>query len=267
MTNETALLADLDEADCEVLKEIWRRKEILLEEIQRLKDEIRDADVEIEQMEETDETRSTNQANQVLVGRKKFNSDAKKGIKYLIEQGHIENTAKSVAEFLFKGEHLNKTSIGDYLGERDEFNIDVLKEFVICHEFTGKSLDKSLRQFLWSFRLPGEAQKIDRMMESFAARYCTCNPGMFSTDDTCYVLSFAIIMLNTSLHNPSVKDKPSVERFIMMNRGINDGADLPNDLIYDSIKKDPFKIPEDDGNNLSTAFFNPDKEGWLLKQG
>ena len=27
--------------------------------------------------------------------------------------------------------------------------------------------------------LPGEAQKIDRMMELFARHYCTCNPGVF----------------------------------------------------------------------------------------
>lgn len=45
------------------------------------------------------------------------------------------------------------------------------------------------------------------------------------------MLSFAIIMLNTSLHNPSVKDKPTVERFISMNRGINDGGDLPPELL------------------------------------
>lgn len=37
------------------------------------------------------------------------------------------------------------------------------------------------RQFLWSFRLPGEAQKIDRMMEAFASRYCQCNPGVFQS--------------------------------------------------------------------------------------
>jgi len=49
--------------------------------------------------------------------------------------------------------------------------------------------------------------------------------------DTCYVLSFAIIMLNTSLHNPSVKDKPTVDRFIAMNRGINEGGDLPRELL------------------------------------
>ena len=54
--------------------------------------------------------------------------------------------------------------------------------------------------------------------------------------DTCYVLSFAIIMLNTSLHNPSVKDKPTVEQFISMNRGINNGGDLPQELLVVSIQ-------------------------------
>jgi hypothetical protein len=38
-------------------------------------------------------------------------------------------------------------------------------------------------------------------------------------------------MLNTSLHNPAVKDKPAVDRFIAMNRGINDGGDLPSELL------------------------------------
>lgn len=118
--------------------------------------------------------------------------------------------------------------------------------------------------------------------------------------DTCYVLSFSVIMLNTSLHNPNVRDKPTVERFISMNRGINEGGDLPEELLrvsfclklwweswrlyndriciyilffffsqnlYESIKNEPFKIPEDDGNDLTHTFFNPDREGWLLKLG
>merc|ERR1711874_632616 len=140
----------------------------------------------------------------------------------------------------------------------------------LLHDFTDLILVQALRQFLWSFRLPGEAQKIDRMMETFAQRYCQLNPDIFTNPDTCYVLSFAIIMLNTSLHNPSVKDKPSVEQFITMNRGINDGENLPKELLvslYESIKTEPFKIPEDDGNDLMHTFFNPDKEGWLWKQG
>ncbi|ELV12272.1 Cytohesin-3 [Tupaia chinensis] len=133
-----------------------------------------------------------------------------------------------------------------------------------------KKFNMDPKKFLWSFRLPGEAQKIDRMMEAFASRYCLCNPGVFQSTDTCYVLSFAIIMLNTSLHNHNVRDKPTAERFITMNRGINEGGDLPEELLrnlYESIKNEPFKIPEDDGNDLTHTFFNPDREGWLLKLG
>lgn len=46
-------------------------------------------------------------------------------------------------------------------------------------------LVQALRQFLWSFRLPGEAQKIDRMMEAFAQRYCQCNAGVFTSTGKC----------------------------------------------------------------------------------
>ncbi|KAJ8793367.1 hypothetical protein J1605_019418 [Eschrichtius robustus] len=192
------------------------------------------------------------------------------GIQFLIENDLLQCSPEDVAQFLYKGEGLNKTVIGDYLGERDEFNIKVLQAFVELHEFADLNLVQALRQFLWSFRLPGEAQKIDRMMEAFAARYCLCNPGVFQSTDTCYVLSFAIIMLNTSLHNHNVRDKPTAERFVTMNRGINEGGDLPEELLrnlYESIKNEPFKIPEDDGNDLTHTFFNPDREGWLLKLG
>lgn len=67
---------------------------------------------------------------------------------------------------------------------RDDFNIKVLHAFLELHEFTDLNLVQALRQFLWSFRLPGEAQKIDRMMEAFAQRYCHCNPGVFQSTGT-----------------------------------------------------------------------------------
>lgn len=38
-------------------------------------------------------------------------------------------------------------------------------------------------------------------------------------------------MLNTSLHNHNVRDKPTAERFVTMNRGINEGRDLPEELL------------------------------------
>ncbi|XP_028934302.1 cytohesin-4 isoform X2 [Ornithorhynchus anatinus] len=207
---------------------------------------------------------------ELCIGRKKFNMDPIKGIQYLIDHKLLSSKMEDIAEFLYKGEGLNKTAIGDYLGERDPLNLQVLQAFVELHQFSNLNLVQALRQFLWSFRLPGEAQKIDRMMEAFATRYCVCNPGVFQSTDTCYVLSFSVIMLNTSLHNPNVRDKPPFERFVSMNRGINEGGDLPEELLknlFESIKSEPFSIPEDDGNDLTHTFFNPDLEGWLLKLG
>ncbi len=59
------------------------------------------------------------------------------------------------------------------------------------------------------FRLPGEAQKIDRLMEKFAERFVNCNPEAFKSADVAYVLAYSVIMLNTDAHNPQVKVKMS----------------------------------------------------------
>ncbi|XP_023698463.2 cytohesin-3-like isoform X2 [Paramormyrops kingsleyae] len=245
-------------------------KNELLLDIEKLKSEIENVMAEIQDFEEAEENKVNERNKQFASGKKKFNMDPKKGIQYLVDNKILEWRPLAVAEFLYKEEGLNKTAIGDFLGERDDMYIQILKAFLELHEFSDLNLVQALRQFLWSFRLPGEAQKIDRMMEAFAMRYCDCNPDMFQSTDTCYILSFAIIMLNTSLHNPNVKDKTTLERFISMNRGINNGGNLPDELLmklYESIRSEPFKIPEDDGNDLTHTFFNPDREGWLLKLG
>lgn len=40
------------------------------------------------------------------------------GISYLVEHGLLEWQAESVAEFLYKEEGLNKSAIGNFLGDR-----------------------------------------------------------------------------------------------------------------------------------------------------
>jgi len=263
-------VADLTPVELEVLISIRRRKQELLKEIEQLKDEISTITNEMTKLDAQDSGKMTCKQKQMTIGKKRFNMDPKKGLEFLFEQGLVKNTPEDVAAFLYKGEGLNKTAIGEFLGDKKDFNLQVLDAFVNLHDFGNLILVEALRRFLWSFRLPGEAQKIDRMMEKFAGRYCAQNAGVFSDNDTCYVLCFSIIMLNTALHNPSVKEKTTLEQFISMNRGINNGENLPRELLislYESIKQEPFKIPEDDGNDLMHTFFNNDREGWLWKQG
>ena len=52
--------------------------------------------------------------------------------------------------------------------------------FVDLMNFRSLDFVAALRLFLQSFRLPGEAQKIDRFMLKFAERYVVYNPQEFA---------------------------------------------------------------------------------------
>ena len=75
--------------------------------------------------------------------------------------------------------------------------------------------------------MPGEAQKVDRIMGAFAAALYRDSPAPFADEDAAYVMAFSLMMLNTDLHNPAVRTKMGVEAFVKNNKGINAGADLP----------------------------------------
>lgn len=55
------------------------------------------------------------------------------------------------------------------------FAKEVMYAYVDQINFREMDFVPALRRFLQGFRLPGEAQKIDRLMEKYAARYVECN--------------------------------------------------------------------------------------------
>ncbi|KAK3502226.1 hypothetical protein B0T13DRAFT_523963 [Neurospora crassa] len=184
---------------------------------------------------EKEKQRKTALGNAIRV----FNYKPKNGIKLLLKEGFIpEDTPDAIAKFLISEERLDKAQIGEYLGEGDQKNIDIMHAFVDTMDFTKKRFVDALRQFLQAFRLPGEAQKIDRFMLKFANRYMLGNPKAFANADTPYVLAYSVIMLNTDLHSSKIVRRMTKEDFIKNNRGINDNANLPDEYlisIYDDI--------------------------------
>ncbi|KAJ0623331.1 putative Sec7 domain, mon2, dimerization and cyclophilin-binding domain, Sec7 domain superfamily [Helianthus annuus] len=174
-----------------------------------------------------------------------FNRHPARGIGFLTANRLVENTPASVAQFLRHTSSLDKAMIGDYLGQHDEFSLAVMHAYVDSMNFSGMKFHTAIREFLKGFRLPGEAQKIDRIMEKFAERYCADNPGLFKSADTAYVLAYAVIMLNTDAHNPMVWPKMSKSDFVRMN-ATNDPEECAPKLlleeIYDSIVKEEIKM-------------------------
>jgi len=85
-------------------------------------------------------------------------------------------------------------------------------------------------KLLSAFRLPGEAQQIDRVMKAFASHYFnqqTKEECVFTDSDAVYVFAFSAIMLHTDAHNKNVKNKMTKSQFIKNNEGVNGGQDLP----------------------------------------
>lgn len=99
-------------------------------------------------------------------------------------------------------------------------------------------------------------------MEKFAERFTRKNEDIFPSADTAFILAFSVIMLQTDLHNPSIKPekKMTIDAFIRQNRGISvDGGDLPADLltgIFKRIQSHPFTLKEDDDARAATTDSN-----------
>nr|XP_050855317.1 IQ motif and SEC7 domain-containing protein 1 isoform X6 [Vespula vulgaris] len=191
---------------------------------------------------------------QYRVGLNLFNKKPERGISYLIRRGFLENSPQGVARFLISRKGLSKQMIGEYLGNlQNTFNMAVLECFSHELDLSGMQVDVALRKFQAYFRMPGEAQKIERLMEVFSQRYCQCNPDVVSrlrSADTVFVLAFAIIMLNTDLHTPNLKPerRMRLDDFVKNLRGIDDCGDIDKDIlvgIYERVKDNEFKPGSD----------------------
>ncbi|KDO19619.1 hypothetical protein SPRG_14296 [Saprolegnia parasitica CBS 223.65] len=207
-------------------------------------------------------------------------------VAYAQQLGLLPNpvTAESVAAFFHTTPGLDKTKVGEYLGEGPEdkypFHAQVRDAYVGMFDFKKTTLDQALRLCLSKFRLPGEAQKIDRMMETFSREYYRQiqldNLDQPLADaDAAFILSFSIIMLNTDLHSDQIQRKMTVDEFVRNNRGINAGQDLPREYLvalYNNLQANQIKMQTDVSDlNTDDAIATVDRysaqwEGVLKRQ-
>ena len=186
--------------------------------------------------------------------------------------------AKSVALFLKNTPGLGKTQIGEFLskGPADKypFHAAVLSEYVNTFTFR-KSITfvKALRIFLSQFRLPGEAQCIDRLMEAFAIKlFHDLGPdNPFHKSDGAFILAFSTIMLNTDLHSRQIakNKKMTLDEFLRNNRGINDGKDLPREFLenlYNEIKTHEIQVERGLADNVPIDYSDNTSWNKLLRR-
>lgn len=192
-----------------------------------------------------------------------FNEKPKKGISMLIDNGFIKSDSEDdIAQFLYENNgRLNKKAIGEYVAHPD--NTSLLVKFVGLFDFKGLRVDEALRIMLTKFRLPGESQQIERIVEVFSAKYVESqeyDPEKADQDiendystvqpdaDSVFILSYSVIMLNTDQHNPQNKKQMTFDDYTYNLKGCNNQKDFPLwylDKVYRSIKDKEIVMPEE----------------------
>ena len=208
--------------------------------------------------------------------RWRFNTNPKRAIEWLLSPegsaaagSGAEYSATEIAEWFLADDGVSSKAVGEWLGGPSELQVAVLKAYASMLELGTRPFDAALRYYLSKFKLPGEAQQIDRIMQAFAEGWSAGGSGgpeyYALSAETAHVLAFSTIMLNTDLHSPQIAHKMTLEQFVSNNRGIGpDGTDLPRALLeslYASIKSDEVQIEQREYIWAATA------QGWLLKQG
>lgn len=187
----------------------------------------------------------------IIQGATKFNEKPKAGLSYLAQQKIIENIEDPVlvAQFLRTTSRIDKRVLGDYISKRG--NEELLSAFLNTFDFEDMRIDEALRQMLNSFRLPGEAPLIERIITEFSKRYLESAQSTDIADaDACYILSYSVIMLNTDQHNPNIKGQKRMDAtdFARNLRGCNGKEDFDPEFlqeIYESIRTNEIVLPEE----------------------
>merc|ERR1711937_423875 len=174
--------SELDKQKEEALILILRRKAELMRDISRIRRDVEENAKGISFFEDPighENARNASKQKELKQSVRKFNQDPKKGLEQLILMNVVEDNPKDTSRFLLEQKGLSKVAIGELLGEPAQKYLDILEAVVLAINFNNMDLVEALRNFLSKFRLPGEAQKIDRIIETFSKGYTKCNPDVF----------------------------------------------------------------------------------------
>lgn len=84
--------------------------------------------------------------------------------------------AASAALFAAAG-RISVDLLGQVLGHHSEFSQELARCFPCHFSFGGMDVCSALREYLYTFRLPGESAQIERILEGFAAAFFAVNPA------------------------------------------------------------------------------------------
>lgn len=146
-------------------------------------------------------------------------------------------------------EGLNKEQLGVFFGSSKEKNQAILEAFCSLMDFRNLRFDEALRLFLSRFRIPGESQQIDRIIQKFTKVYMNDNVDVFKDEDTPYILCYSAIMLNVDAHSEKIEKKNKMTKVAFVKNNLSCTRNAVSaeflEMLYDNIVKDKIETKVD----------------------
>ena len=171
-----------------------------------------------------------------------FNKSPKHNLTKLCEAFGIDShNMDDVASLLRSAVGLAGQAVGELISDI-EFTPAAVAYFAGM-DLEGDILTALRKALSGRIEFPKEGEQIDRIIQFFAQAYSLQNT-CFSSTDAIYIISYALIMLNTDLHNEKMKRKMRKQEFIARIREFpeldcNEISDAELAAIYEDLKARP----------------------------
>ena len=88
-------------------------------------------------------------------------------------------TDRETANKVFNGDEsdVTKSKAAAWLGDEGQERARVRRAFMDMFEWQDRNILAALRDFCSRLLLKGETQQVDRLLDAFSTRWCTCNPN------------------------------------------------------------------------------------------
>lgn len=163
-----------------------------------------------------------------------------KNVQKLCSYFNAEETPEGIAHVIRTTKGLNGSIIGDYLGKKE--NSQILIAYFMELDLKCHFIEAMRRSLSGPMFMPGEGQIIDHIIQTFSDCYIHQNP-QYKNPNELFVLSFALVMLNSDLHNPN-NPRPMTEKQFIENTkhslSSNDFTDKELAEMYNEIKAHEF---------------------------
>ena len=141
--------------------------------------------------------------------------DTEKAI--LVNDSDVIPADRERARQIFEGEEdsVLKAEAAAWLGQNTPKASRTRKAYMEMYDWTGCNILAAFRELCSRLVVKAESQQLDRVIDAFSERWCSCNSTHgFKDRDVVHTITYSVLMLNTDLHVADMDQRMTRSQFV-----------------------------------------------------